>query len=428
MKYSSRLLIVIVIFLLCYIAYSFLWPDDKSPQHRVVLCIPVYGQSLALGEEATRITNFDSLRINYDGRIVTECLDYGFGYNDDIIIKQRLKKLLHYHKRSFELSVYGMAEELVTQLGEDTIVCIFPGGRGMSRIKSINKGTSPYRKFLYELQLAYKEAKKKGWEFYVPAICWMHGESDIIDYTNSDYKYLLKQFQIDISQVVKAITHQENDIPLICYQSNVLTRAKHFNANDFESIEMKVSQAVVELIRDDTMFWASGPTYPYNIVNEKLHIDGIGQRHIGGLEAIAALKIIRKDRHDTGLYPDSISISDNNAIIHFNTPQPPLVLDTLTVSTIKHYGFNVITREGKDILSKVIIGNNTVTLACSESPINCKIRYAVNGEKMKSGHLHGPRGNLRDSQGNSKSIKISDRTYPLHNWCYQFDLLCTPNK
>ena len=41
---------------------------------------------------------------------------------------------------------------------------------------------------------------------------------------------------------------------------------------------------------------------------------------------------------------------------------------------------------------------------------------------VKSGRLYGPRGNLRDSQGDSIKITIQNETYPIHNWCYQFDM------
>jgi len=54
--------------------------------------------------------------------------------------------------------------------------------------------------------------------------------------------------------------------------------------------------------------------------------------------------------------------------------------------------------------------------------MGCRIRYAINGDKMKSGRLHGPRGNLRDSQGDSITITIQGKTFPIHNWCYQFDM------
>ena len=53
---------------------------QKDYDHETVLCIPVYGQSLALGEEAERMTDFDSLAAYADGRIVTENLDHSFGY------------------------------------------------------------------------------------------------------------------------------------------------------------------------------------------------------------------------------------------------------------------------------------------------------------------------------------------------------------
>ena len=64
-------MLVVVLGLSIYI-YNKVFPVEYG--HKVVVCIPVYGQSYALGEEATRITDFDSLRIKYNGRIVTEKL------------------------------------------------------------------------------------------------------------------------------------------------------------------------------------------------------------------------------------------------------------------------------------------------------------------------------------------------------------------
>lgn len=59
-------------------------------------------------------------------------------------------------------------------------------------------------------------------KFYVPAICWMQGESDMYDYTNVDYKQKLNQFSIDINKDIKAITHQKQDIKIVSYQTNML--------------------------------------------------------------------------------------------------------------------------------------------------------------------------------------------------------------
>lgn len=425
MKTFRKVLIVLGILIICFAIYTIaIITHDRCTLegHKTVICIPVYGQSLALGEEAVRITDFDSLKLKYNGRIVTECIDYGFGFIDDSVKKQHFKKYLRYRKRSFELSLYRMAETLASQLGEDTIICIFPGGKGMSCIDSINKPNPIYNKFLYEVKYAFEESKKRGWDFFVPAICWMQGESDIIDYTNVDYKKRLKQFCTDVNNDIKAITHQKEDIRMICYQSNVLTRAENYDANNYDCVEMKPAQAIVDLIKEDSLFWASGPTYPYTFINERLHIDAIGQQNIGNLDAIAVMNLLKGNGKTYGLIPRSVSADGNDVLIHMNVPCPPLVIDTISVLPVEHYGFSVISDINENILSSVKIEGDIIRLTCLRSPLNCKVRYAVNGEKMKSGRLHGPRGNLRDSQGNKSSIYIRGKDYPLHNWCYQFDI------
>ena len=72
MKRIYKAIIFIFILILGYYLFLFIKEKTTDYGHKVVLCIPVYGQSLALGEEAERITDFDSLRIKYDGRIVNE--------------------------------------------------------------------------------------------------------------------------------------------------------------------------------------------------------------------------------------------------------------------------------------------------------------------------------------------------------------------
>lgn len=410
MKYLRKILITLGILIICFAIYTVaVITHDRCTLegHKTVICIPVYGQSLALGEEAIRITDFDSLKIKYDGRIVTECLDYGFGFIDDSVKKQRLKKFLRYRRRSFELSLYSMAEALASQLGKDTMICIFTGGKGMSCIDSINKPNPIYNKFLYEVRYAFEESQKRGWDFFVPALCWMQGESDIIEYTNYDYKKRLKQFYSDVNKDIKAITKQKDDIRMICYQSNVLTRAENFDASNFECIEMRPAQAIVDLLIEDSLFWASGPTYPYTFINEKLHIDAVGQQTIGKLDAIAVMNIIKGEHKVYGLIPRSITSEKNDILIHMSIPCPPMVFDTISVMPIDNYGFSVITKNNENIISSVKIEGDTIRLTCSKSPQDCEVRYAVNGERMKSGRLHGPRGNLRDSQ-------------LIPNWCYQF--------
>ena len=393
-------------------------------EHKTVICIPVYGQSLALGEEAVRITDFDSLANYADGRIVTENLSHDFGYFDNDNTKLFAKKLIHYQKHSFELSIYNMARLLADATGNDTLICIFPGGQGGTEIANLSKGTIPYQRFIENIKTAYEEASDNGWKFIVPAICWMQGESDIVDYPNTDYQQLLKQIQEDMNNDIKDITHQSLNIPFICYQANSLTRAKKFKANVYNGRETKVPQAFVNLLNTDNDFWASGPTYPYTCVNEIIHIDAIGQQCIGTLAAKSVLGILRDKGRFQGLVPLCVSSQDTIVTIRFNVPFPPLVIDTIQVRKAANYGFSVINRQNQNIAKSIIIGGDSVVIHCSGTPTDCRIRYAVNGDNMKSGNLHGPRGNLRDSQGDSLTINIQGKPYPIHNWCYQFDMLC----
>ena len=274
MKEYRIILIVISILIVCFGIYAIVVNAHyrcSLEGHKTVICIPVYGQSLALGEEAIRITDFDSLRINYNGRIVNEHLNYQFGGYAEQRWRRTIKRLFGIHKRSFELSIYRMAEELATKVGEDTIICIFPGGMGESPIRNLTKRATLYPRFIYDINEAYKQARKRGWDFCVPAICWMQGESDIREYTKENYKETLKQLHSDLNRAVKVITHQKEDVHLICYQTNAVTVADDFNPLNYDCVEMKPSQAIVDFINEDSLFDASGPTYPYHFMREYLH-------------------------------------------------------------------------------------------------------------------------------------------------------------
>lgn len=395
-KYGIYILFGIIVIGITLYIYNKVYPKDYG--HKVVVCIPVYGQSYALGEEATRITNYDSLRIKYNGRILTEKLDYTFGYFDHSSqLKQWVKRILHYDKKAFELSVYSMAEELASKLGEDTIICIFPGGHGMNTIEQLMKPSEPYNKFIKEIATAYDKAQERGWDFYVPAVCWMQGESDIVEYPDYDYKEYFHRMYNDLNTDIKQVTHQKDDIRIICYQSTTITKGLRYKANNYNATEPKTPTAQMELIRDDSLIWASGPTYPYDFVNESLHIDAVGQQGIGKLAAKSALGIIRNQKRIIGLVPISCAVDGNDIRIDFNVPCPPLCFDTIQVNKVDNYGFNVIRHDGVDIVSDVIIDQNSVVIHCKASPENCKLRYGINGEFLKGGRRVGPRGNLRDS-------------------------------
>ena len=409
-------IVIVVLTIICVVSCN------NNYEHKTVICIPVYGQSLALGVDAERITNFDSLGNYANGRIVTEHMDHEFGYYDLNKMKQWAKKTLHYQNNTYENSAYSMAKWLADHTGEDTIICIFPGGQDGTIISNLGKGSLPYQKLISDIETAYTTAKERGWDFVMPALCWMQGETDVNSYPGTNYKELLLKFVKDIEQDVKKITGQNQDVEIVCYQTNSLTRAEHFNSLAYNCQETEVPQSQLVLIRDNPVFHASGPTYPYECVNDIIHIDGIGQQKHGILAALAVQDIIHHKNNQRGLLPQKIESKDSDIIIYFQVPHPPLYFDTTLVSKVRNYGFSVITPDNRDITKSVYLHDDLVQIKCLEYPTKCRVRYAINGEFMKSGRSHGPRGNLRDSQGDSISIVIQGKTYPISNWCYQFDI------
>ncbi len=395
---------------------------NNDVEHKTVICIPVYGQSLALGMEADRITNFDSLANYANGRIVTEDMDHQFGYYNINRLKQSIKKILHLRNHSSELTVYSMAQWLAKKTNNDTIICIFSGGKNGTIISKLSKGSQPYQKLIHDIKTAYESATDRGWSFEMPALCWMQGETDANSYPGTNYRELFLHFSKDINDDVRRITGQKKDVEIICYQTNSLTRAEYFNPLAYHCPETEVAQTQLELIRDNSLFHASGPTYPYNCVNEIIHIDGRGQMMHGILTALAAHDILTNQEKLRGLIPLKAIHHDKEIIVELNVPYPPLRFDTTQVAKAANYGFSVITPGNQNIIQDVSLQDNSVRIICSKSTKNCHVRYAVNGDKMKSGRLHGPRGNLRDSQGDSLILSIQGKDYPIHNWCYQFDM------
>lgn len=399
--------------------------SEGSIKEKTIIAVPIYGQSLALGEEAELVTNFDTLRKQLNHRFFTENLDESFGFYANTIFKQKIKRILNYTKRKFEISSYGMAEYVVTfwkkQANEDFLFCSFPGGQGATGIDFLGEKSSAYQKMLSEIRNAYDLAKKKECKFIVPAICWMQGENDLVWNIKGSYKDKLSKLRSTFERDIKSITKQTIGVKFIMYQTNCLTISKlTFDANNHSCPQTRVPQAQLELLLSDSNFVASGPTYPYVIKREYVHLDGISQKRMGYLQGISLIKMLSGEKV-YGLIPISFIKKDKSIIISFNVPVPPLVIDTVNVSKIENYGFSVINKKNKNVLNRVFIEKNNVHLQCNEHLNNVKVRYAVNGMHWKTGNMKGPRGNLRDSQGLVFKCKIGDKYFGLDNWCYMFD-------
>lgn len=382
--------------------------DGNKP--KVVVCVPVYGQSLAMGEEAELVTDIDGLSSKWEGRLVGEGLNDGFGYYEDRSWKKKIKRLIRYRNRRYENSAFAMGESLAGAFGKDTMVCVFADGRGGTAISHLIKGSYPYDALIQDIQNSYDEARERGMEFFVPAICWMQGESDMFDYTRADYRKMLAQFAIDVNKDIKRITGQRRDVKIVGYQSCCLTKCYKFNPTDYDCYEISIPQAQMQLIRENSTFIAGTPVYFMGFVNDRLHLDGKSQTVVGRYNAAAVLDIVRWGDSNRGLYPVKVKSEGKAAIIEFNNSGGKLAFDTINVNKVKNYGFSVITPDNRDIAQRVGIVNDNIVIECSDNTKGCKVRYGANGEKNKSGRRFGARGNL---------VRCNAAKLPA--WCYMFD-------
>ena len=404
-KYCCGWIALVVVIAACMLTGC---GDGDKP--KVVVCVPVYGQSLAMGEESELVTDIDGLTEKWKGRLVGEGLDDEFGYYEDRSWKKKIKRLIRYDNRRYENSAFAMGEALAGAFGKDTMVCVFADGRGGTAISHLVKGSGPYNALLEDIRKSYDEAKKRGMEFFVPAVCWMQGESDMFDYTRVDYRKILRQFAIDVNRDIKKITGQKRDVKIVGYQSCCLAKCYKFIPESYDCYEISVPQAQMQLIRDDSLFVAGTPVYFLDFVDDRIHLDGKSQTVVGRYNAAAVLDIVRQENSRRGLYPIDVNSEGKMTTIEFNDYDGTLEFDTINVNKVKNYGFSVITPDNKDIAQKVSIVDNKIVIECNDDTKGCRVRYGANGEKNKSGRRLGARGNL---------VRRCPSALPA--WCYMFD-------
>lgn len=383
-----------------------------------IILIPIYGQSNALGGEEPIITTYENQR------------------HRGLILNENLSALVG---GTLEHSGFGLGEgffdfyndiQSVSKNDFQTQLAILTSGVGSTSIIDLKKGSVNYTNLVSAITNSYNKAKVLGFSLTIPAVCWIQGEQDRFNTYTTDYKGTLAQLAVDLNADIKAITGQVSDVYIITYQTNYLSSDAAFAETKFDMWSY-VPNAQMELVRDNSLFLASSPTYPLDFVlssnNHEIHLTALSQKILGYYEGLTIAKLLSGFKQK-GFTPKTFTASGNSVNVTFNVPYPPVVIDKELVKEASNWGFAVINSANQNILQSIDIIENSnfkfeLKLNCSTSPVGCKVRYAVNGDYMRSGYDNGCRGNLRDSQGNKYTAQILGKEYPLHNWLWQFDML-----
>jgi hypothetical protein len=283
-------------------------------------------------------------------------------------------------------------------------------GQSSQSVASLSKGGQYYSRLISNISSANSIADSIGQTFSMGSILWTQGEADYTAATSYyDYRNALVQLINDANTDVDSITGQSTNVPFIMGQCASQNRTAAGMINPV------VALADLDLAKTDSNFTIATPMYMFDYLVDNTHLADTSYRILGGYYGYA-LKKLMVDGVKNFLYPVSFTGATNKITIIFNVPVRPLVLDTVRVTNPGSYGFNALDSLGNQIKIKsvAIVSDTSVLIICARAP--SVITYAINGTFKKAGRTSGPRGCLRDSQGDS----IPFGNWPLHNWCVIF--------
>lgn len=301
-------------------------------------------------------------------------------------------------------------------------------GRGGTQIANLSKGTASYQRALDHVTNSMRLANAAGRTFAELAILWTQGESDIgAGVSRQSYYNLLSQYISDMLADTVTITRQDYTPFFISYQ---LACHRQYS---------KTTPSIALAQRDVALTGLSRLSHPAYIGDYVDNVHGTNQTYLmfAKYYGRAVHKLLQDNQ--SGKQPgmhwlDKIGETRQGNIINlqFNVPHPPLVLDTTWVTLTENYGFyirdmNTSNFDVVDIISSVeLAGPDRVRIICSRPPLeNEQVTYGwgKSGDPLTTGRSSGPRGNLRDSEGDLPGESYTDTSgtlRQLHNWCVIF--------
>ena len=378
-----------------------------------------YGQSLALGgggmfydgpfNVVSTVQKYDSVMPNLGARSV----DYAGETATDFA---PLVETVSPKGGQGETMCSGTCEMFCQMMGTKTFqLHAAASGKGAQSVLELSKGSPYYQRLMKDIQTAKNIAGEKGKTFSVGAIGFTHGEKDYRDNTSQDdYRLQLEQLNTDVNSDVAPITQQSSKIPFIVGQ------ASSQNRDADSKIDPTVALAQLDLCINHPNFTLGTPMYMFDYLSDNTHLYQEDYRIVASYYGYAMKKLLI-DGVKNFIYPKRHQLDGNTIRIRFNVPAEPLVFDTERVFDPGHFGFVVRDALGNEIaINKVELHGNTVKINCASVPST--VSYAIDGEYKKAGRQNGPRGCLRDSQGDTIIFDPGVTNWKSHNWTPIFKL------
>lgn len=294
-------------------------------------------------------------------------------------------------------------------------------GQGGKTIAQLSKGsgTGYYDRILADIQYGYALAQAQGKTYEPVAAFWIQGESDqsagttkavyktalatLIDNVNADSSALLG-FPVAVKWVTYMFNSWVNRTPNTAYPS--------------------IPLALQELAQERADLFMACPMYQFEY-SDTSHLTGRSSKALGAYLGLAIKRAVF----------DGVEFAPLGVVDHVKQgkvinlkfkPAGKLVLDTALVTNPGNYGFSLVDGAGSPLaIASVSIRYDMVAIvATAPIPVGAKLRYAFIGGTTGQlpSRTTGPRGCLRDSQGDQILFDPAGVNWPLHNWALPFEL------
>lgn len=308
-------------------------------------------------------------------------------------------------------------------------VLVSAAGQGGYSLAMLSKGTAPYTRWLQGITNGKSLANSKNRTYNASGVLWMQGEAETGQRMHpSAYRDALRKLRNDMVADVKAVNPaQKNELIFLVNQLS------SFNATADQVPYPDIALMLHNIAINEPGFYPGVVMYTFNYL-DNTHLNGYNEyAKVGTLAAHIMNKIVCEGVEWKGIYIKSTKIEGRMLDVEFGVPVEPLVLDTSWVSDPGHFGFRLFAAdgteqtlssemiEGVDTSMVKVIRPNTVRIVSSANILpGMKLTYALNGTPGLSGRTTGPRGCLRDSQGNTLKYKPGTDNFRLDNYCPHF--------
>lgn len=265
---------------------------------------------------------------------------------------------------------------------------------------------------------AFNLAQAQGLTYGMPLMGWVQGEEDNkpgVGTTIQQYKDGLQNL---IGLVDAHLKTLNSDLALDGLITTQLCSFKTSGRTE-PHIELAIYQAATEA---NSNIYLACPLYIFDYA-DGYHINGVSSNWMGAYIGLVHKRVLVDGEDWKPVHPISSVRQGKIAEIRFHVPVQPLVFDTTHVALNTNYGFTLVDSANNPLsISSVAItqGDAVKIVAVDPIPAGAKLRYAWT-PSARPNRSTGPRGNLRDSQGNDLVFDPEGINKPLHNWCPIFE-------